>query len=145
NRESAGLPAGQQAGAASRIIGLASEVTTLPERSPMDFYLSPDSYWLHSTERPPAYPPLSSDIATDVVVIGAGITGLTAADFLTRAGRNVTVIEAGRIGSGTTGGTSAHLDAHPEEEPRTHIKDFGEEAARTFTQARLWAIDHIER
>ncbi|HEX6984622.1 MAG TPA: FAD-dependent oxidoreductase, partial [Planctomycetaceae bacterium] len=111
----------------------------------MDFYISPDSYWLHSTERPPAYPPLAGDVTADVAVIGAGITGLTAADHLTRAGLRVVVLEAGRVGSGTTGGTSAHLDAHPEDSPRTHIKDFGEEAARAFTRARLGAIDHVER
>lgn len=111
----------------------------------MDFYISPDSYWLHSTERPPTYPPLKNDVTADIVVIGAGITGLTAADLLTRQGKKVVVLEAGRIGSGTSGGTSAHLDVHPEESPRTHIKDFGEDAARTFTQGRFRAIDHIER
>ena len=114
----------------------------------MDRYLSPDSYWLNS-DLPAHHPPLATDVTTDVTtdvaIIGAGITGLTAADFLTRAGRKVIVLEAGRVGSGTTGGTSAHLDAHPEESPRTHIRDFGEEAARTFTRCRLHAIDHIER
>lgn len=111
----------------------------------MEFYISPDSYWLHTAARPAEHPPLTRDVTADVAVIGAGITGLTAADHLTRAGLNVVVLEAGRIGSGTTGGTSAHLDAHPEESPRTHIKDFGEEATRAFTKARLDAIDHIER
>ena len=111
----------------------------------MEFHISPDSYWLHSTQRPAVHPPLSSDVTTDVVVIGAGITGLTVADALTRQGRKVVVLEAGRIGSGTTGGTSAHLDAHPEVSPQTHLKNLGEEAARTFIHARLHAIDHIER
>lgn len=111
----------------------------------MPFSINPNSYWLHSTEQPPTCPPISSDVTADVAIIGAGITGLTAADILTRQGKKVVVLEAGRIGSGTTGGTSAHLDAHPEDNPSTHIKDFGEDAARTFTQGRLRAIDHIER
>jgi len=39
----------------------------------------------------------------DVVVIGGGFTGLTAALHLVRAGRSVTVLEAGRLGTGASG------------------------------------------
>ncbi|MBA3312271.1 MAG: FAD-dependent oxidoreductase [Planctomycetota bacterium] len=111
----------------------------------MVFSISPGSYWLKSDGRPPRYAALDGDLTADVAIIGAGITGLTAADHLVRQGRKVVVIEAGRVGSGTTGGTSAHLDAHPERNPRTHIRDFGEDAARAFTRARLQAIDFIEQ
>lgn len=45
----------------------------------------------------------------DVVVIGGGITGLTAAYLLKTAGRTVGVFERERIGAGETGNTSAHL------------------------------------
>jgi len=44
-----------------------------------------------------------------VVVVGAGITGLTTAVLLGRAGRRVLVTEARRIGSGTTGRSTAKL------------------------------------
>ena len=111
----------------------------------MDFSISPDSYWLHSTQRPAVHPPLADDQTADVVVIGAGITGLTVADRLTRQGKRVVVLEAGRIGSGTTGGTSAHLDSHPEEPPGSLLKSLGEQAARTLIDARKTAIDDIER
>lgn len=45
----------------------------------------------------------------DVVVVGAGITGLTTALLLARAGKSVAVIEARQIGAGTTGGSTAKL------------------------------------
>ncbi|MGZ9720344.1 NAD(P)/FAD-dependent oxidoreductase [Rhizobium miluonense] len=50
-------------------------------------------------------PELSRDPPSrcDVVVIGGGFTGLTAALHLARAGRSVTVIEAGRLGAGASG------------------------------------------
>jgi glycine/D-amino acid oxidase-like deaminating enzyme len=45
----------------------------------------------------------------DVAVIGAGLTGLTTALLLGRAGRSVVVLEARRMGDGTTGRTTAKL------------------------------------
>ncbi|MEA1938096.1 MAG: FAD-binding oxidoreductase [Pseudomonadota bacterium] len=50
-----------------------------------------------------AYPPVDSDIQTDVCVVGGGITGLTTAIELTERGYDVTLIEASRIGGGATG------------------------------------------
>lgn len=45
----------------------------------------------------------------DVVVVGGGITGLTAAGLLSRAGRSVLVLEAHRVGYGTTGRSTAKV------------------------------------
>ena len=45
----------------------------------------------------------------DVAVVGGGLTGLTTALLLGRAGRSVIVLEAQRIGEGTTGRSSAKL------------------------------------
>lgn len=106
--------------------------------------LSPGSYWHDSTDRNTAFPPLARDVETDIVIIGAGITGLTAAMHLKRAGRAVVVLEAGCIGAGTTGGTSGHLDALPDQGLARLVSDHGEESARLLTQARQGAIDQIE-
>lgn len=45
----------------------------------------------------------------DVVVVGAGLTGLTTALLLARAGRSVTVLEGRRAGEGTTGRSTAKV------------------------------------
>ena len=45
----------------------------------------------------------------DTVVVGGGITGLTTALLLGRAGQRVLLLEAGRLGQGTTGRSTAKL------------------------------------
>jgi glycine/D-amino acid oxidase-like deaminating enzyme len=45
----------------------------------------------------------------DVAVVGAGLTGLTTALLLGRAGRKVVVLEAGQVGHGTSGRTTAKV------------------------------------
>jgi glycine/D-amino acid oxidase-like deaminating enzyme/nitrite reductase/ring-hydroxylating ferredoxin subunit len=75
--------------------------------------------------------PLDNDLVQtfDALIVGAGITGLTTALLLQKSGKKCIVVEAGNVGFGTTGGTSAHLNTffdvtYPEIE-----KDFNEEAA----------------
>ncbi|QBX56429.1 FAD-dependent oxidoreductase [Nocardioides seonyuensis] len=53
--------------------------------------------------------PLPHDHDVDDLVVGAGLTGLTTALLLARAGRRVAVVEARYVGAGTTGNTTAKL------------------------------------
>jgi glycine/D-amino acid oxidase-like deaminating enzyme/nitrite reductase/ring-hydroxylating ferredoxin subunit len=80
----------------------------------------------------------------DVVIIGGGITGLTAAYLLKRSGRRVAVFERERIGSGETGNTSAHLTYLTDEALPALAKRFGSEAARLVWEGGARAIDLIE-
>lgn len=61
------------------------------------------SYYQATANRNTTYPPLSGDVSCDVVVIGGGFTGLSAALELAEAGFSVTVLEAGHIGAGASG------------------------------------------
>ena len=107
--------------------------------------LSCESYWRQSGHRPlHSYEPLSGDRRVDVAIIGGGITGLSAAMLLKQAGKEVLVLEAGCVGAGTTGGTSAHLDIMPDQGCTQLLHDFGEEAGRQAIAARRRAIDQIE-
>lgn len=81
----------------------------------------------------------------DVIVIGAGITGLTTAFLLQKKGKKCIVIESGNIGFGTTGGTSAHLNTffdatYPEIE-----SDFGEKEAKLVAHAGKEALSLIKK
>jgi glycine/D-amino acid oxidase-like deaminating enzyme len=63
----------------------------------------PDSLWAAVTPDGPALPQLAGAAEADVVVIGAGFTGLSAALHLREAGVDVAVIEAAEPGWGASG------------------------------------------
>jgi glycine/D-amino acid oxidase-like deaminating enzyme/nitrite reductase/ring-hydroxylating ferredoxin subunit len=104
-----------------------------------------DSYWLDGRPLVQRFPALTADWSTEVLVVGAGITGLSIAIELATRGRKVTVCEAATIGSGTTGGSTGHLDAHPEMGPAKLVARLGADLAREYVAARLKAIDTIEQ
>ena len=103
-----------------------------------------ESLW-RATHQLRSFTPLSADFVTDVAIIGGGITGLTAAVILSRAGKQVVIIERDRIGSGETGNTTSHLTEAVDGRYQRIAKDFGADAARLVARASREAIDWIER
>lgn len=106
------------------------------------------SYWLQPIDGPAQelsqrFPALTEQITTQVAVIGAGITGLSAALELLQRGFQVAVLEAGVVGVGTTGGSSGHLDAQPEMGLQKLEQALGREKAREYVSLRLNAIEAI--
>ncbi len=65
--------------------------------------LTAPSYYQASANQTLSFPALQGDVSADVVVVGAGYTGLSAALELAEAGFKVVVLEAGTIGSGASG------------------------------------------
>ena len=59
--------------------------------------------WEHSAPPAPPTSSLAADLTADVVVIGAGFTGLSAALHLAEAGSSVVVLEGAEIGFGGSG------------------------------------------
>lgn len=106
-------------------------------------HVATEALW--ETDRPATrWTPLGRDLEVDVVVIGAGVTGLSAALRLARAGRSVAVLDRHRIGQGATGQGSAHVTAlldHGYFE--IQAKHGREGAARVWSAARE-AVDRVE-
>jgi len=100
------------------------------------------SYWVTHTPGP-TYSKLDRDLEVDVAIIGAGITGVTAALLLKHAGKKVAVIDAHRVAQGVTGYTTAHLTEAIDTRYTTLIRRFGLEGAKLAAQASRAAIERI--
>ena len=93
----------------------------------------------------PKFPKLQSNISVDVLVVGAGITGITVAYLLKKAGSTVALIERERVASIDTGHTTAHLAYVTDVPLHQLVRNFGEDHAQAAWDAGAAAIDEIER
>lgn len=102
------------------------------------------SLWQDST--PPYQPKISIEKGKpyDVILAGGGITGVSTALLLQKAGYRVAILEAATLCFGTTGGTTAHLNTIMDTPYTTITKNFGSENARLVAQAAREAIDLIK-
>jgi len=92
---------------------------------------------------PTTFAPLARNLSVDVAVVGAGITGVTAARLLQSAGRKVAILEARRVGKGETGKTTAHLTEALDTRYHLLISRFGTAGARQAAEGQRLAIDQI--
>ncbi len=97
-----------------------------------------------ATANPPELSPLQQSARADVCVIGAGIAGLSVAYCLTREGKSVIVLDDGRIGSGMTERTTAHLSNEIDDTYMEIERLHGREGARIAAASHTAAVDRIE-
>ena len=102
-------------------------------------------YWIDSGPLP-TFERLDGDRSVDVVVVGGGITGITAAYLLKRAGKTVALIDRRRFASVDTGHTTAHLTYVTDDRLSKLVDTFGRDHARAAWdagRAGLWQIASI--
>lgn len=92
----------------------------------------------------PRLGPLRGGLETDVLVIGAGVAGLSTAYELARAGRQVAVLDRGRFGRGMTARTTAHLANVTDDYFHVLARTHGRESARLWRESQAAAVDRIE-
>src|SRR5258708_36921534 len=101
-------------------------------------------YWINSAPIK-RFPRLQKNVHVDILVIGAGITGITAAYLLKQAGLSVALIERDRVASVDTGHTTAHLTYVTDVELQELARNFGNDHAQAAWDAGAAAIDEIEK
>jgi glycine/D-amino acid oxidase-like deaminating enzyme/nitrite reductase/ring-hydroxylating ferredoxin subunit len=101
------------------------------------------SLWIATTGTP-RFPPAPAGLHVDVAIIGAGITGLTAAVLLKERGKRVVVIEKDAIVTGESGHTTAHLTEAVDVRYHYLRRMFNKEAARMVADASRASIEKID-
>jgi len=102
------------------------------------------SIWEGTAKKGSAFPPLTGDKEADVVIIGGGITGLTAAMLLSEAGKKVVLLEAWQIGLGTTGNSTGNLYITVDEYLSVIKNKWGKDVMQAVAHSRAEAINFIE-
>jgi glycine/D-amino acid oxidase-like deaminating enzyme/nitrite reductase/ring-hydroxylating ferredoxin subunit len=91
------------------------------------------------------FPKLQGNISADVLVVGAGVTGVTVGYLLKKAGSTVAIIERERVASIDTGHTTAHLTYVTDVQLQELVRNFGKDHAQAAWDAGAAAINEIER
>jgi glycine/D-amino acid oxidase-like deaminating enzyme len=97
------------------------------------------------------FPPLRRRLDVDVAIVGGGITGAITAWRFAQAGVRVAVLEAGRIGRGSTAASTALLMQEPDEDFGALARRYGGrrtrriwELSRTATRDLVRTLRHLE-
>jgi glycine/D-amino acid oxidase-like deaminating enzyme/nitrite reductase/ring-hydroxylating ferredoxin subunit len=100
-------------------------------------------YWADSASFP-TFSKVEGAHHVDVVVVGGGITGLTAAYLLTAGGKTVALLERARCAQIDSGHTSAHLTMVVDTPLSDLVRRFGRTHAQAVWDAGLAAIVEID-
>lgn len=95
------------------------------------------SLWASTAEPLPAFPKLKGDVQADVVIIGAGYTGLSAAHHIAKSGLVPVVLEANQPGWGASGRNGGVITA----KFRLSFRDIDAAHGRAMAR-RMYEIAH---
>ncbi|MBO1002144.1 NAD(P)/FAD-dependent oxidoreductase [Pseudogracilibacillus auburnensis] len=102
------------------------------------------SMWERTANKRPSYPRLTGDHHCDIVVIGAGFTGLSTAYHLQQHHMNTIVLEHDRVGSGASGRNGGEVLTGYLGNMEDYVETKGLPVAQEMWQLSLDAIDLIE-
>ncbi len=107
------------------------------------------SYYAATANPIESFPPLTGEAGADLVVVGAGCTGLSAALHAAERGLKVVVLEGGKVGWGASGRNGGQMIPGLRKGAVDLVKAYGAERAKAVLdlafEARKLVLDLIER
>jgi glycine/D-amino acid oxidase-like deaminating enzyme/nitrite reductase/ring-hydroxylating ferredoxin subunit len=100
------------------------------------------SVWLE-TATIPQYDGIQSEKQAEVVVVGGGLIGLTTALYLQQEGAQVVLLEAGRLGSRTSGNTTGKVTSQHSAIYADLLDRHGPGKASQYAAANQAAVDEV--
>ena len=89
-------------------------------------------------------PELEQDINCDILIIGAGLAGSLLGYFLATENKNIVIVDANRIASGTTKNTTAKITAQHGLIYNKLLKSIGFRKTKLFYNANIMALNKYE-
>src|SRR5271163_180581 len=101
------------------------------------------SYWADTAKR---FKPAPSELPakTDVIVVGGGYTGVSAARVLAERGASVALLEARDLGWGASSRNGGMMIVGLKHGPQVLIEKYGEELGRKMFDTTLEANRYVE-
>ena len=104
-----------------------------------------NSYWISSSQGAEDYTAIDKDYTADVCIVGAGITGLSTAYYLSKKGLKVIVVDKSGIGTKASGHTTAKITLQHDLIYDYLINSFGMEFASKYFESNKKAISNIKK
>jgi gamma-glutamylputrescine oxidase len=109
----------------------------------------PQSYYVATAGPAPAHAPLMGEVTADLVVVGGGCTGLSAALHAAQAGLSVVLLEGGKVGWGASGRNGGQMIPGLRKDAAELTRAYGPERASALfhlaLEARALVLDLIDR
>ena len=99
----------------------------------------PRSYYVATANSSETYAPLTGEVSADLVVVGGGCTGLSAALHAAEQGLSVVMLEGGRIGWGASGRNGGQMIPGLRKGAAELVKAYGAERASALFHLALEA------
>ena len=101
------------------------------------------SLWIKTAVPNPELYCLNDDLETEIVIVGAGFTGLSAALHLLEIGHKVTIIEAHEVGFGGSGRNGGQVNPGLKLSPAELAKRFGQQKAKAIFRSTEKSVDLV--
>ena len=110
----------------------------------MDLADPKSNLWTHTAAPAPDCPALQGERRADVVVVGGGFTGLSAALHLAEGGADTVLLEAGQPGFGASGRNNGQvIPAYSRHNPDDAVATFGQERGERLNEMVAASADLV--